>query len=316
MSFGRVFLVGLLNTLLVSALGIIGATILGFLVGISRLSSNWLVAKLATAYVEIFRNIPLLLQIFFWYTAVMSTLPAPRDSYRFLGMFYLNNRGFIFPGPLPQTGFGWVVAALLVAICGVVVMARWARIRREATGKHFPTVWASIALLILLPLIAFIATGMPLGWDMPELTRFSFRGGVLVIPELIALAWALSMYTAAFIAEIVRSGIQGVAKGQSEAARALGLRPGQMLRLVIVPQALRIIIPPLTSQYLNLLKNSSLAAAIGYPELVAVFMGTALNLTGQAVEIVAMTMGVYLLISLTISFAMNTYNRRIQLVER
>ena len=316
MSYGRTFVVGLVNTLLVSALGVVLATILGFIIGIARLSSNWLIAKMAAAYIEIFRNIPLLLQIFFWYTAVLQTLPPPRDSLRLGEVFLLNNRGLISPRPIFEDGFAWVAAAIAIAILAVVALTRWARTRFLRTGRTFPTLWVSLAVLVLLPLGAFAATGAPLRWEIAEVTRFSFSGGLLLIPELLALVWALTMYTAAFIGETVRAGIQGVSHGQTEAARALGLRTGLMLRLVIVPQALRIIVPPLTSQYLNLTKNSSLATAVGYPDLVAVFMGTTLNQTGQAVEIVAMTMAVYLVISLSISLAMNIYNRAIALVER
>lgn len=316
MSYARTFWVGLLNTLLVSGLGIVLATVLGFIVGIARLSSNWLIAKMAAAYIEIFRNIPLLLQIFFWYTAVLQTLPPPRDSLRLGEAILLNNRGLITPRPIFEDGFGWVWIAITLAIVAVVALTRWARQRFVRTARTFPTLWASLAILLGLPLAAYIAMGAPLSWEYAEVTRFSFRGGMLLIPELLALLWALSMYTAAFIAETVRAGIQGVSHGQTEAARALGLRTGLALRLVVIPQALRIIVPPLTNEYLNLTKNSSLATAIGYPDLVAVFMGTTLNQTGQAVEIVAMTMAVYLLISLAISAAMNAYNRAIALVER
>jgi general L-amino acid transport system permease protein len=316
MSYARTFWVGLVNTLLVSGLGIFFATVIGFIVGIARLSSNWLIAKMAAAYIEIFRNIPLLLQIFFWYTAVLQTLPAPRDSLRLGDAILLNNRGLITPKPMFEDGFGWVAIATLVAIVAVVILTRWARERFVRTGITFPTLWTSLAILVGLPLGVYIVTGAPLSWEYAEVTRFSFRGGMLLIPELLALLWALTMYTAAFIAETVRSGIQGVSHGQTEAARALGLRTGLALRLVIIPQALRIIVPPLTNEYLNLTKNSSLATAIGYPDLVAVFMGTTLNQTGQAVEIVAMTMAVYLFISLAISAVMNLYNRSIALVER
>ncbi len=315
-TYGRTFFVGLLNTLLVSFLGIIFATAVGFTLGIARLSRNWLISKIATVYIETFRNIPLLLQIFFWYIAVLQTLPSARQSIEIGKSFFLNNRGFYFPAPVFENGFGLVVGAFVAAVAGVVYVVKWARRRQERTGEQFPVLLASLGLLIGLPLVAFFAAGMPLSWDYPAMKRFSFEGGGRVIPELMALLWALTMYTAAFIAEIVRSGILAVSHGQTEAARALGLRNGPTLRLVIIPQALRVIIPPLTSQYLNLTKNSSLATAIGYPDLVSVFMGTTLNQTGQAVEVVAMTMGVYLTISLVISTGMNWYNKKMALSER
>jgi general L-amino acid transport system permease protein len=315
-SFGRTFLVGLLNTLLVSALGIVLATLLGFLIGVARLSSNWLIARLAAAYVEIFRNLPLLLQIFFWYFAVLRALPRPRDSLSLGEAVFLNLRGLYVPRPLLESGFGLVVVAAVIALIAVVGVLRWSRRRRELIGSAPRIARYAPLLLILLPGAAFVATGMPLAWELPELQGFNFRGGITVIPELTALLLALSIYTAAFIAEIVRAGILAIPKGQTEAAEALGLRRGTILRLVIIPQALRVIIPPLTSQYLNLLKNSSLATAIGYPDLVNVFAGTTLNQTGQAVEVIAMTMAVYLTISLSISLFMNWYNARIALVER
>jgi len=315
-SYFRAFVVGLLNTLVVSAIGVVLATILGFLLGIMRLSRNWLVARLAAAYVEVVRNLPLLLQIFFWYFALLRQLPGPRDSVTILGAFFLNNRGLFSPRPVVEPGFAALPIALVVAAVAVAVLARWARRRRDRTGEPFPTVWASLTILVGLPLLAATATGFPLRWQSPVLEGFNFVGGMELIPELVALVLALSSYTAAFIAEIVRAGILGVSRGQTEAAQAVGLRRGQMLRLVVIPQALRIIIPPLTSQFLNLTKNSSLAAAIAYPDLVLVFAGTVLMQTGQAVEIIAITMAVYLTLSLLISLAMNLYNRRIALVER
>jgi len=315
-TFGRTFLVGLLNTLLVSAIGIVIATVLGFVIGVARLSRNWIISRLAGVYIEIFRNIPLLLQILFWYFAMLPLLPHPRQSLEFWDSIFLNKRGLYLPGPVTETGFGWVLAALALAVLGVILLRRWAHRRQDATGRTFPVFWTSIALLVGLPLLAFGLAGAPLSWDYPALKGFNFRGGITVIPELVALALALAIYTAAYIAEIVRSGIQAVSHGQTEAAYALGLKPGTTLRLVIIPQAMRVIIPQLTSQYLNLTKNSSLAPAIGYPDLVAVFAGTTLNQTGQAVEIIGMTMGVYLTISLTISAFMNWYNKRVALVER
>ena len=315
-TFGRTFLVGLLNTLLVSALGIILATLLGFVIGVARLSGNWLLARLADAYIEIFRNIPLLLQIFFWYFAVLRALPRPRDSLALGEAIFLNLRGLYLPKPLPESNFWLVGAALAVAIVVSGMLARWARNRQIREGTPFPIVRASLAIILLLPLLTHFAAGAPMGWELPVLKGFNFSGGITVIPELMALLLALSIYTAAFIAEIVRSGIQAIPTGQTEAAQALGLRQGAVLRLVIIPQALRVIIPPLTNQYLNLIKNSSLATAIGYPDLVSVFAGTTLNQTGQAVEVIAITMAVYLLISLSVSLLMNWYNRKMALVER
>jgi general L-amino acid transport system permease protein len=315
-SFGRTFLVGLLNTLLVSLLGVLLATLLGFLIGVARLSHNWLLARLADLYVEVFRNIPLLLQIFFWYFAVLRALPGPRDSLALGEALFLNLRGLYLPRPLPGDGFGWVWLALLAAFVASLALLRWARRRQERRGLPFPAVRVSLLLMLLLPAATFWILGGPLSWELPVLRGFNYRGGITLIPELTALLLALSIYTAAFIAEIVRSGILAIPKGQTEAAQALGLRRGQVLRLVIIPQALRVIIPPLTNQYLNLIKNSSLATAIGYPDLVSVFAGTTLNQTGQAVEVIAMTMAVYLLISLTVSLLMNGYNRKMALVER
>ncbi|MCW8906042.1 MAG: amino acid ABC transporter permease [Sedimenticola sp.] len=315
-TYGRTFLVGLLNTLLVAALGIFFATVIGFVMGVARLSKNWIVSRLATVYIEVFRNIPLLLQIMFWYFAVLRPLPGPRQSIKMGESVFLNNRGLYLPSPVYEQGFWLVMVALALAIVASILIARWAHQRQEKTGQQFHTVLVALSLIIGLPLLAFLLAGMPLSWNMPELQRFNLTGGMVVIPELAALLTALSIYTGAFIAEAVRSGILAVSHGQTEAAYALGLRPGTTLRLVIIPQALRVIIPQLTSQYLNLTKNSSLATAIGYPDLVAVFAGTTLNQTGQAVEVIAMTMAVYLVISLGISMFMNWYNKRIQLVER
>ena len=315
-SYGQAFLVGLLNTLLVSGLGILLATVLGFLIGVARLSRNWLLSRLAAAYIEVFRNIPLLLQLFFWYFAVLRALPAPRASLAVGDAIFLNIRGLYLPKLLPEPAFWWTPAAFLAAVVGVLLLVRWAHRRQDKTGAAFHTVYASLGLLVGLPLLATAITGFPVTWEYPELRGFNFRGGIVLIPELMALVMALSIYTAAFIAEIVRAGILSVSHGQTEAAYALGLRPGQTLRLVVIPQAMRVIIPPLTNQYLNLVKNSSLAAAIAYPDLVSVFAGTVLNQTGQAIEVIAITMGVYLTISLLIALLMNWYNRRIALVER
>lgn len=315
-TFGRTFVVGLLNTILVSFLGILLATALGFVIGIARLSGNWLVARLAAVYIELFRNIPLLLQILFWYFAILPLLPHPRQSAQWGDAVFLNSRGLYLPAPVGEDGMGWVLGTLLLAVLAVWLIARWSRARQFRTGQTFPLVPVGLAILLGMPAIVFLSLGAPLSWDMPALRGFNFQGGATIIPELAALLLALGIYTAAFIGEIVRSGIQSVSHGQTEAAEALGLKPGKILRLVVIPQAMRLIIPQLTSQYLNLTKNSSLATAVGYPDLVAVFAGTTLNQTGQAVEIIFMTMLVYLTLSLTISLFMNWYNRRMALVER
>ncbi|WNW13558.1 amino acid ABC transporter permease [Pseudomonas sp. DTU_2021_1001937_2_SI_NGA_ILE_001] len=315
-SYARVFLIGLLNTLLVSFIGIVLATLLGFIIGIARLSSNWMVNKLATVYVEVFRNIPPLLQILFWYFAVFLTLPGPRAAHGYFDMFYVSSRGLNMPKALAAEGLTPFLVSVLVAIVATVFMNRWANKRFELTGEPFHKFWASLAILIVVPGLSMALFGVPVHWEMPELRGFNFVGGWVLIPELLALTLALTVYTAAFIAEIVRSGIKSVSHGQTEAARSLGLRPGPTLRKVIIPQALRVIIPPLTSQYLNLVKNSSLAAGIGYPEMVSLFAGTVLNQTGQAIEVIAITMSVYLAISISISLLMNWYNKRIALIER
>lgn len=387
-TYGKTFIVGLMNTIWVSMWGILLATILGFIIGVLRLSPNWLVSKLATIYIETVRNIPLLLQIFFWYFAILRPLPGPRGSiqlsfpvinFSFLlttliisaavifaiwwfgirqrekqgakelpmwafivgsvvsvliigkivslvsgaGLvnqwnesFFLNNRGLAYPEPIPEEGFALTGWAIGIGVVATFFIHRWARKRQDETGEQFPVFLTGLGLIIGLPLIGFIVTGFPLHFDYPELTGFNFTGGSVLTPEFISLLLALSIYTAAFIAEIVRAGINAVSHGQTEAARALGLRPNPILRLVIIPQALRVIIPPLTSQYLNLTKNSSLAAAIAYPDIVLVFAGTTLMQTGQAVEIIAMTMAVYLTLSLLISTFMNWYNEKMALVER
>ena len=316
MTYGRVFIVGLLNTLLVAGFGIVLATVLGFIIGIARLSSNWLVARLATVYVELIRNVPALLQLFFWYFAVLKALPLPRQSLALPGGGFLNVRGLYLPAPVPQPGFDLVWLALLSAIVVSVVVALVARRRQLLTGKRFPVLWTTLGLITLVPFGAFIVLGRPLSFDYPELNGFNFRGGVVLQPEFVALLLGLSIYTASFIAEIVRSGIMGVTKGQKEAALAIGLSKSQSLRLVVIPQAMRIIIPPLTSQFLSLTKNSSLGVAIAYPDLVSVWAGTVLNQTGQAVEVILVTMIVYLTISLLTSAFMNWFNRRMALVER
>ncbi len=315
-SYARVFLVGLLNTLLVSGLGIVFATALGFFIGIARLSPNWLIARLAGGYVELVRNLPLLFQILFWYLAVLGTLPGPRQSLSLFGGMFVNNRGIFVPAPVFGAGAGYVAWSVVLAVVLTVALRIWARRRQDRTGQTFPVLAAALALLIGLPLIALMATGFPVTFEAPQLRGFNFVGGLRLLPEFVALLLALSTYTAAFIAEIVRAGILAVPRGQTEAAFALGLRRSQMLRLIVVPQAMRVIVPPLTNQYLNLTKNSSLAVAIGYPDLFAVFAGTALNQTGQAIEIIAITMAVYLTISLATSALMNWYNARIRIAER
>ena len=315
-TYGRAFWVGLLNTLLVAGLGIVFATILGFVIGISRLSKNWLLAKFATGYVETIRNIPLLLQLLFWYNAVLKALPEMRDSIAIPGGAFLNNRGLFLPQPQFLSGFGAVLAAFGVGLAAAIGFSIWARRRQERSGQQMPVFWTALALVIGLPLVVFALSGFPLAFDYPKAGRFNIQGGVEVLPEFAALLFGLSIYTGAFIAEVVRAGILAVSRGQTEAAYSLGMRPGPTLRLIVVPQAMRVIVPPLTSQYLNLTKNSTLAVAIGYPDLVQVFTGTVLNQTGQAVEVVAITMLVYLTISLTTSLAMNIFNRRVALVER
>ncbi|MFL6823858.1 MAG: amino acid ABC transporter permease [Xanthobacteraceae bacterium] len=315
-TYGRVFLVGLLNTLLVAGIGIVLATILGFFIGIARLSRNWLLARLAEAYVELIRNLPLLFQLLFWYLAVLGTLPGPRQSISLFGEIFLNNRGIIVPAPIAGKGAGAVVAVFAVSVIAMVALKLWARRLQMRTGRQVPLLWTSLALLVVPSLLALIATGFPIGFERPELRGFNFVGGVRLLPEFVALVVALTTYTAAFIAEVVRAGLLAVPRGQSEAASALGLRRGLTLRLIVVPQALRVIVPPLTNQYLNLTKNSSLAVAIGYPDLFAVFAGTTLHQTGQAIEIIAITMAVYLAISLITSGLMNWYNAHIRIAER
>ncbi len=315
-TFGRAFWVGLLNTLLVAALGIVLATVLGFTIGIARLSRNWLVSHLAGSYVELVRNVPLLLQLLFWYNAVLKSLPDLRGSIAIPGGAFLNNRGLFLPQPLFGPTFSYVAGALFIGIVATLVLRVWGRRRQERTGQPPRTLSYAFGLIVLLPLVVFFAAGAPLSFSFPEMARFNIRGGVEILPELAALLVALTIYTAAFIAEVVRAGILAVAPGQTEAAQALGLRSGSTLRLVVVPQAMRVIVPPLTSQYLNLIKNSSLAVAIGYPDLVQVFAGSVLNITGQSVEVIAITMAVYLFISLITSMLMNLYGYRLRVVER
>jgi len=315
-TYGRVFLVGLLNTLLVSALCIVFASVLGFFLGLARLSDNWLLRKISTIYIETFRNIPPLLQIFFWYFAVLRNLPGPRQAVDAFEVAFLSNRGLYIPAPLVAEGMLPFVVSLAIVAAISVGLFRYNRAHQMKTGQLRRTWPVTLLLLIMLPAVAHWIYGPALHWDIPQLRGFNFRGGMVLIPELAALTLALSIYTSAFIAEIIRAGIQAVPHGQHEAARSLGLPNPVTLRQVIIPQAMRVIIPPLTSQYLNIVKNSSLAAAIGYPDMVSLFAGTVLNQTGQAIETIAITMSVYLIISLTISLLMNIYNRRIALVER
>ena len=315
-SYGRVYLVGLLNTISVAFVGIIVATILGFLIGIARLSQNYIIRLVASVYVEVFRNIPLLLHIFIWYFGVLRLLPGAREGLELGALGMINIRGWFAPKPIPQDLLSLTLAAFVVGIVATVIIHYWSRQRQMKTGQQFPLLWTAAGLIIGLPLVVFVLTGAPLDFEYPEMGRFRPTGGMTIVPEFIALLLALASYTAAFIAEIVRAGILAVNKGQTEASHALGLRNAPTLRLVVIPQAMRVIIPPLTSQYLNLTKNSSLAVAIAYPDLTSVFAGTALNQTGQAVEILTMTMLTYLALSLITAAFMNWYNARMALVER
>jgi His/Glu/Gln/Arg/opine family amino acid ABC transporter permease subunit len=383
-TYGQAFYVGLLNTLLVASIGIVLSTFLGFFVGVARLSPNWVLSKLAMIYVEVIRNLPLLLQLFFWYNAVLKPLPNPRDSidlhFLSLGMpsllltglmivaagaawllyknsdkigsserdrglvrfvsgivlavatliwlvysgilkgvssgFLLNNRGLYIPDPHLGPGGSLIIWSFVIGIVVWLAFRAWAHKQQAATGRQYPIGWAALGLIVVLPALVYLVTGRPVSFVYPELAGFNLRGGIQIFPEFVALLLGLTTYTAGFIAEVVRAGILAVSRGQTEAANALGLRAGPTLKLVVIPQAMRVIIPPLTSNYLNLTKNSSLAVAIGYPDLVQVFTGTVLNQTGQAVEVVAITMAVYLTISLVTSFIMNIYNKRMALVER
>jgi general L-amino acid transport system permease protein len=309
--YTRVFLVGLLNTLLVAIIGIFFATVIGFVVALGRLSPNWLLSRISGGYVELVRNLPLLFQILFWYLAVLSALPNPRQSISLFGSFFLSNRGLVVPKPIANAGLEPFALAVLIAVIAAWLLRRRAQRQLFESGRLI-TIWPYVAgLLIGLPLLSSLVFGAPVSFEFPELKGFNFSGGSRIIPEFVALTLALSLYTAAFIAEIVRAGIQSVHKGQMEAGASLGLQRGSILRLIVVPQALRVILPPLTNQYLNLTKNSSLAVAIGYPDLFSVFAGTTLSQTGQAIEIIAITMGVYLLISLVTSALMSFYGWRI-----
>lgn len=314
-TYGRAITVGVLNTLLIAFCGIITATIIGFIVGVMRLSKNWLVAKVAEIYIEIARNVPLLVQMFIWYKVVLAALPSPREAWSIGGTVFLSNRGITIPKFIWGDGAWMIAVAVIAAIVGIVFLRNWAHKRQEATGEQFPVFLTSLAVLFGLPLLTYFALGAPVEFEFAEQGNFNLRGGVGLVPEFAALYFALSVYTASFIAEIVRSGILAVNRGQTEASYALGLRPNPALRLVVIPQAMRVIIPPLASQYLNLTKNSSLAVAIGFPELVAAG-GTVMNQSGQAVEIIVIWMAVYLTISLLTSAFMNWFNSRMKLVER
>lgn len=313
-TYGRAILVGLLNTLRVAVIGIVLATILGTIIGIARLSKNWLISRLASIYVEVMRNIPLLLQLFFWYAIIADNMPGPRQAANPMPGVFISNRGIKVPA-LEGNGLDWILGGLALAIVISIIMAHWANRRQEKTGQIFPFWRATLGLMLMLPAISFMVSGGSLSLEMPVLKGFNFVGGLTLTPEFAALLLGLVIYTAAFIAEVVRSGIQAVSQGQWEAAGALGLKRTQTLRLVVLPQALRVIIPPMTSQYLNLTKNSSLAVAIGYPDLVSV-VNTTLNQTGQAIEGILIIMGAYLTVSLSISVFMNWYNKHIALVER
>ena len=309
--------VGLLNTLLIAFWGCILATILGFIIGIMRLSSNWLVSRLSYVFVEFVRNVPVLIHILAIYAIVVTILPSTKQAISLGGdLFFLSNRGFYIPAPIFESGAGWVGIVLLISIALVVAFKRWAKRVQDNTGKIYPVFWISLVILTVLPFLALVAMGTPISWDIPALKGFNFRGGMAIKPEFIALWLGLSYYTAAFIAEIVRAGILAVSHGQTEAAHALGVRPNRTLQLIIVPQALRIIVPPLCSQYLNLTKNSSLAIAIGYMDITATLGGISLMQTGKEMETMLIVMGIYLIISLLISSFMNWFNSRIKLTER
>ena len=320
-----VYFIGIINTFIVAALGILAATVLGFGIGIMRLSNNLVLKGFATIYIEMLRNLPLLLQLFFWYFAVLRSLPGRREQIELIpGFAGINITGLYLPAPLAGDGFIYVVSVFIMAVVGAVMISKWATKRQYETGQTFPAFWAGLGLIVCATMVVFLAMGSPLDWGLPEfkdtgpaLRRgFQSGAGMVIVPELIAVWLALSLYTAAFIAEIVRAGILAVAKGQAEASYSLGLRPGITLRLIIIPQALRVIIPPLTSQFLNLTKNSSLAVAIAYPELVSIFAGTALNQVGKEIEMIGMMMAVYLTFSVLTAAFMNWFNARVKLVER
>jgi general L-amino acid transport system permease protein len=315
-TYGRAFWVGLCNTLLVSAISIALATPLGFAVGVARLSPNWILAKIALLYVELLRNTPLLLQLLFWYNAVLKSLPGPRQSLDWGGLVLLNNRGLFLPRPLFADAAWAMVGALLAGIAAAIAYELYAKRRQEATGRPSPVGWVTLACLVIPAVIAYFAAGRPIDFSFAHIQGFNLAGGLQLYPEFAALVFGLVTYTAAFIAEIVRAGVMAVSQGQTEAASALGLPRGRIMNLVVVPQAMRLVIPPLTSQYLNIVKNSSLAVFIGYPDLVLIFSGTVLNQTQAAVQVMAITMAVYLAISLVIALALNLFNARNALKER
>ena len=312
----EVFYVAIINTFVCAGVGIILSTILGLLIGIARLSTNYLISRLANAYIELFRNIPILLQILFWYNIFLNALPHPKKSMSFFDLIFINNRGFYLPNPQPQDGFVWVFIAFIIGIVSAVYLKRHFKRKQDETGQHTNTIGFSLGLIILLPILVFLVLGSPLQFDYAVLGKFNLKGGLAVVPEFVALTLALSVYTATYIAEAIRSGLEAVDKGQKEAAAAIGLTKTQSLKLVVLPQALRVAIPPTINQYLNLTKNSSLAAAIGYPELMSAFGGTVLNQVGQAIEILTMVMIVYLVISLAISLLLNYVNKKMAIQGR
>ena len=312
----EVFYVAIINTFVCAGVGIILSTILGLLIGIARLSSNYLISRLSNAYIELFRNIPILLQILFWYNIFLNALPHPKKSISFLDFIFINNRGFYLPNPVPQDGFIWAIIAFIVGIGSAIYLKRHFKRKQDETGKQTNTIGYSLALILLFPIVVFLLLGSPLQLDYAILGKFNLKGGLAIVPEFVALTLALSVYTATYIAEAIRSGIEAVDKGQKEAAAAIGLTPIQSLKLVVLPQALRVAIPPTINQYLNLTKNSSLAAAIGYPELMSAFGGTVLNQVGQAIEILTMVMLVYLVISLVISVLLNYVNKKMAIQGR
>ena len=315
-TYGRIFFVGVLNTLFVSVFAIVASTVIGFFMGVMRLSTNWLISRLALTYVEILRNVPLLIQIIFWYLGVFALLPKVKQSADFLGIAFLNNRGLYVPSAVPGEMFWMTMTAFVIAVVAAFMIRRWARRRQEQTGQQFPSFWAGLGVIVALPGVVYLATGMPLSWDIAALEGFNYQGGFALPPAFLALLVSLTIYHSAHMAEAVRAGILSVSKGQTEAANALGLRPGRVMALVIIPQAMLAIVPPMISTWMNVVKNSSLAVAIGYSDVVALFMQTSLNQSGYAIEIVAITMLFYMTISLTISFFMNIYNKRVQLRER